>query len=592
MFELLPLMLERVGLLVILAFLLSRLKSFRQMIHNEHGKKEKVILILIFGIFGVISNYTGIQIEKGLINSHVWQMNVELEGALANTRVMGVAIGGLLGGPIVGIGVGLIAGIHRLTLGGFTAVACGVSTVIAGVVTGILGKKFDIKNNISYRTAVIIGIVMEIFQMGFILLIAKPFSAALNLVEVIAIPMVVMNGFGTLMFMLIIKSMISEEERTQALQTHKALHIAQLTLPHFRKGLNEQSCQKVAEIIFEATKADAISITDNDKVLAHIGAGGDHHSQKQSILTKLTKKVLEQGRIITAKNRTEIGCNHVNCPLQAAIVLPLNAHHQTVGSLKMYFTNSARLTSVEQELAEGLSKLFSTQLELAEAESQRKLLKDAEIKALHAQVHPHFLFNSLNTISTLVRVDADKARNLLIQLSTFFRSNIHGARQMLVPLSKELEHVEAYLSIEQARFPDKYHICMDIDPVLKEVLIPPFTLQPLVENAIHHAFVKTKRGNVNVRVYLENEQMIIITEDNGIGISKDQVGNLGHTTVRSPKGTGTALRNIKQRIEEIYGDEASFEVVSQVGRGTKILIRLPLKQSKWSEDDVESLYSG
>ncbi|WP_042353072.1 sensor histidine kinase [Bacillus massiliigorillae] len=592
MFELLPLMLERVGLLIILAFLLSRLKSFRQMIHNEHGKKEKAILILIFGIFGVISNYTGIQIEKGFINAQVWQVNVELEGALANTRVMGVAIGGLLGGPIVGLGVGLIAGLHRLTLGGFTAVACGVSTIIAGIITGLLGKKLGIKKSLSYKRAVVIGIVMEVFQMAFILLVAKPFSSAVHLVEIIAIPMIVMNGFGTLMFMLIIKTMVSEEERTQALQTHKALHIAQLTLPHFRKGLNEESCQKVAEIIYDETKADAISITDNDKVLAHIGAGGDHHSQKQNILTKLTKKVLEQGRIITAKNRIEIGCNRADCPLQAAIVLPLNAHHQTVGSLKMYFTNSARLTTVEQELAEGLSKLFSTQLELAEAELQRKLLKDAEIKALHAQVHPHFLFNSLNTISSLVRIDADKARNLLIQLSTFFRSNIHGARQMLVPLSKELEHVEAYLSIEQARFPDKYLICMDIDPALKEVLIPPFTLQPLVENAIHHAFVRTKKGNVIVRVFLEEEQMVVITEDNGIGISPEHVGNLGNTAVHSPKGTGTALRNIKQRIEELYGDEASFEVVSQVGRGTKIIIRLPLKQSKWSEEDVKSLYSG
>ncbi|MGM9925773.1 MAG: LytS/YhcK type 5TM receptor domain-containing protein [Bacillus sp. (in: firmicutes)] len=592
MVELLPLMLERVGLLVILAFLLSRLKSFRQTIHNEHGKKEKAILITIFGIFGVISNYTGIQIEKGLINAQVWQVNVELEGALANTRVMGVVIGGLLGGPVVGAGVGLLAGVHRLTLGGFTAVACGVSTMIAGIAAGFLGRKFDIKNSLSFKKAVAVGIVMEAFQMAFILMVAKPFSSALNLVEIIAVPMIVMNGFGTFMFMLIIKTMVSEEERTKALQTHKALHIAQLTLPYFRQGLNEHSCQKVAEIIYEATKADAISITNNTKVLAHIGAGGDHHSQKKNILTKLTKKVLEEGRIITAKHRYEIGCNHADCPLEAAIVLPLNAHHQTVGSLKMYFTNASRLTSVEQELAEGLSKLFSTQLELAEAELQRKLLKDAEIKALHAQVHPHFLFNSLNTISSLVRIDTDQARKLLLQLSTFFRSNIQGARRMLVPLEKELEHVEAYLSIEQARFPDKYRVCIDIEPELKEVLIPPFTLQPLVENAIHHAFVKTRRGNVDIRAYIEDERMVVITEDNGVGITPKQAENLGKATVASPKGTGTALRNIKQRIEEIYGDEASFEVVSQVGRGTKIVIHLPLKQNKWSDEDVKSLYSG
>ncbi len=592
MIELLPLMLERVGLLVILAFLLSRLKLFRQIMHNDHGMKEKIILIFIFGIFGIISNYTGIQIEQGFISGQSWHTSVDLEGALANTRIMGVAIGGLLGGPIVGIGAGLLAGIHRLTLGGFTAVACGVSTIIAGIITGYLGKKLEIKHSLSYKHAVIIGLIMETFQMGFILLVAKPFESALHLVEIIAIPMILINGFGTLIFMIIIKSMMVEEEKTKALQTHKALHIAQATLPYFRKGLNEQSCQKVAEIIWNATKADAIAITNKEEVLAHIGAGADHHIRKQNIWTKLTKRVIEEGRILTAKRREEIGCYNPNCPLHAAIVLPLQAHNQTVGSLKLYFTNPDRLTSVEQELAEGLSKLFSTQLELAEAESQRKLLKDAEIKALQAQVHPHFLFNSINTISSLVRSDADQARMLLIKLSTFFRSNLHGARSMLIPLEKELEHVEAYLAIEKARFPDKYTICLDIDPLLKDVLIPPFTLQPLVENAVQHAFTRSKKGEVKVRVVTECEQVILITEDNGIGINDENLMKLGNQTVDSKKGTGSALWNIKQRIIEIYGDEASFEITSTIGIGTKVEIHLPFKQSRWEEEDVKSVYSG
>lgn len=106
---------------------------------------------------------------------------------------------------------------------------------------------------------------------------------------------------------------------------------------------------------------------------------------------------------------------------------------------------------------------------------------------------------------------------LLIQLSVFFRSNLQGARQMLIPLEKELEHVEAYLSIEQARFPDRYRVELMIDPSLEEVLIPPFTLQPLVENAIRYAFSKTKMGTVKVRAFQEEGRMVLLTEDDGKG---------------------------------------------------------------------------
>ncbi|WHY74852.1 sensor histidine kinase [Fictibacillus enclensis] len=587
MLQLLPLMLERAGVLVMVAFLLSRLRSFRQIVHQEHNRKEKMLLILIFGAFGVISNYTGIEINNGAIVSQTWQADVDYDAAIANTRIMGVAIGGLLGGPIVGLGVGLIAGLHRLTLGGFTAEACAISTILAGLITGWLGRRFGIiGRNRSPWGAVAVGILMEIIQMGVILLIARPFEAASHLVEVIAIPMITINGLGTLIFIMIIQSILMEEERTRALQTHNALQIAQQTLPFFRQGLNFHSCGEAAKIILKATKADAISITDKEQVLAHAGAASDHHQPGQNMATLLTKKVIENGKILIARSTEEIQCYRENCPLQAAIVVPLQVRDETVGSLKLYFEDQDKLDQVEQELAEGLSKLFSTQLELAEAEWQQKLLKDAEVKALQAQVHPHFLFNAINTISSLVRTDAPKARKLLIQLGVFFRSNLQGARHLLIPLEKEIEHVEAYLSLEQARFPGKYEVEFDIEPQLNHVLIPPFTLQPLVENAIRHAFSSKKQGNVKVTAYMDQDKMMLTTEDNGKGIPADLIQSLGKESVQSAEGTGTALWNIRKRIQEIYGMEGSFLIQSEQDAGTKVTMTLPLTQNKWSENDV------
>jgi two-component system, LytTR family, sensor histidine kinase LytS len=581
MISLLPLMLERVGILVIVAFLLSQLKSFRQIVQNEHRLTGKLLLIAVFGLFGIISNYTGIEIHHSSIVEQTWLMAVGPDSAIANTRIMGVGIGGLLGGPFVGLGVGLIAGVHRYTLGGFTAVACAISSILAGAAAGYIGRWYRKQRPITPWFAVAVGVLMEMVQMGIILLVTKPFAMAWELVKVIGIPMMVINGFGTLLFMLIIQAILREEERTRALQTHKAFFIADQTLPFFRQGLNPESCKKVADIMLRLTEADAVAITNDRQVLAHVGAASDHHIPMQGLATGLTKKVLEQGKVITARSKDEIFCFHEHCPLQAAVVLPLQVHKKTVGTLKLYFTHSSRLSHVQQELAEGLAKLFSTQLELAEAELQSKLLKDAEIKALQAQVHPHFLFNAINTISALCRTDVEKARKLLLELSVFFRSNLQGARQMVIPLEKELEHVRAYLHLEQARFPDKYHVVFNIEPGLERVSIPPFTLQPLVENAVRHAFVRTKKqGDILISAYKKGESLCIAVEDNGKGIANEKLETLGRETVQSKEGTGTSLYNIRERLEGIYGSKASFSVESKEGEGTKVQITIPLSEKR------------
>ncbi|MFX3624772.1 MAG: LytS/YhcK type 5TM receptor domain-containing protein [Ectobacillus sp.] len=574
MINLLPLMIERVGILIIVAFLLSRLRSFRRIVQHEHGWKEKSVLVLIFGLFGVISNYTGIEIHESEIVHQGWLMGVGPGNAIANTRVMGVGIGGLLGGPFVGLGIGIIAGGHRYMLGGFTAGACAISAILAGSMAGWIGRKYRKNGVISPWLAAGVGMVLEATQMGVILLVTKPFDLAFDLVSVIALPMIVINGFGNFIFMVIIQSSLREEERTRALQTYKALLIADQTLPYFRQGLNPQSCKEAAAIIHRLTGADAVAITDSQQILAHVGIGSDHHIPSYSLTTGLTRIVLEQGEIVTAKTKEDIACFHESCTLQAAVVLPLKVHEKVVGTLKLYFEHADRLDRVEQELAEGLAKLFSTQLELAEAERQTKLLKDAEIKALQAQINPHFLFNAINTISVLCRTNAEQARKLLLKLSVFFRSNLQGARQTLIPLEKELNHVQAYLSLEQARFPGKYQVFFEIEQGLEGVELPPFTLQPLVENAIRHAFRNKKQGEVYIHIHSDKSYMYVSVKDNGNGIAQEKLLILGTMAVHSEHGTGTALYNIAERLKGLYGEEAQFCINSNPGGGTAVSFRI------------------
>lgn len=594
MFNLAPLMLEKVGIIVIVAFLLSKMRSFRQVIQNEHTIKEKMMLILLFGAFGIISNYTGIEVQHQTIARPDWTTEMHNESALANTRVMGIVIGGLLGGPAVGIGAGLLAGIHRYTLGGFTAIACSLSTILAGIAAGFFGKRRKQKGKpINSSFAVIMGMALETVQMMIILVAAKPFNDAWELVQLIGLPMIFGNGLGTLLFIFIIQIIKRDEERARVNQTNLAFLIADQTLPFFRQGLNEQSCRGISEIMLKLTNADAVSITDNHQVLSHVGAASDHHIPGRKPETGLTKKVLEEGLISIARSREEISCFHPQCSLEAAIVLPLKVKNETFGTLKMYYTKPEKLDKVQQELAEGLANLFSTQLELVEAERQAKLLKDAEIKALHAQIHPHFLFNSLNTISALCRTDANKARKLLLELSSFFRGNLQGARQMLIPLEKEIANVKAYLSLVQTRFPNKFTIDFQIEPGIEKVPIPPFTLQPLVENAIHYGFPRSKsEGKITITVFTKDHQLQIMVADNGKGISEEQMAVLGKQVIDSKKGNGTAIFNITERLKGIYNGQANLNLTSKINQGTTITISLPLDRKGGYEVNVESLYSG
>ena len=322
-------------------------------------------------------------------------------------------------------------------------------------------------------------------------------------------------------------------------------------------------------------------MTDTHQILAHVGAGSDHHIPELEVITELSKDVLQNGKLAIAKSKNQIGCSNPTCQLSTAIVIPLISKNQVVGTLKMYFTDPTKLTHVEEQLAEGLGTIFSSQLELGEAEIQSKLLKDAEIKSLQAQVNPHFFFNAMNTISALMRQNAEQARTLLLQLSTYFRANLQGARQVLIPLTAELKHVEAYLSLEQARFPQRFQVTFNIDPNLETLLLPPFLLQVLVENAIRHAFGNRKTDN-QIVVQLEQKENFVLVQvsDNGIGIPPDRVEKVGKEVIESEKGTGTALENLNKRLVGLFGLEASLQFSQNKTGGTTVLLKIPLDREE------------
>ena len=580
MFELLLLMIERIGLIVTAAFILTRSSTFRNLIDHKPDRNTRIKLSILFGIFGIIGTYTGIAVQPNHQGTTLWVSDVveiQFDEAIANSRVIGVVIGGLLGGPLVGFGAGLIAAIHRMLLGGFTGLACGISTVSEGLIAGYVYKRIGNRRMVSMTTALITGFFAEAVQMIIILLVAKPFEKAVGLVQIIGIPMIVANSIGIAIFVAIIRSVVHEEDRIEANQAQKVLTIADQTLFHLRQGLHESSATEISKLLLKTTNASAVSITNQEKILSHVGLGDDHHIPGRTLLTEATRKVLKSGTGYVAKSDDEIRCDQAKCPLHAAIIVPIKKADEVVGVLKFYFASQKQIRPVDRELALGLGRLLSHQIESVVAEEQAKLVSEAEIKALQAQVNPHFLFNSLNTIVALIRTKPDLARKLLIQLGHFFRQNLNASLHKLVSIKQEIAHTKSYLDIEQARFSDRLHIEFQLEDDVEEVLIPTLTLQPLVENAIKHGLKGMKNGIITINVQKKEDKAFLAVQDNGVGIQSQRIDLLLNQRVKSEEGTGFGLYNVHQRLIGTFGEESGLHIESKMGEGTMVWFVIPLE---------------
>lgn len=546
-------MVERMSVAATLAFVLSQFAIFRRMIYRQGSFGEQAAITIIFGLIGILGTYSGIPIGD----------------ALANSRVIGVMAAGLIGGPIMGVAAGLIAGGHRYLLGGFTAFSCGIANICEGLLAGIVHRYYPEKM-VPWWMALIAGIVGEVMQMAIILLTARPYDLARELVNAIALPMIVVNSLGIAIFMLIIKTAMYTQEQVGAEQSHKALDIATKTLPYLRHGLDSKSAQAAAQIIFDAGRYEAVAITDAEQVLAFVGVESAHHAPDSLGLTSATRQVLSSGEMYIAQSPIEIGCSCTNCKLASGIVVPLKRANHVIGTLKLYYTQTSAVGQADIVFASGVAHLFSTQLELTEIDRQAKLVVRAELKALYAQINPHFLFNTLNTITSLVRTKPDLARELLIKLGAMFRYTLHKTGHTIT-LNEELEQVRAYLMIEQARHGDKLMIEEDISPELEKYLIPFLTIQPLVENAIKHGLQpKEHGGRIIIRARLVNHDIIINIIDDGVGMDVNERCPL---TVPSAECIG--LSNVHERLRGQYGTGYGLSIISTIGSGTTVTLRIP-----------------
>ena len=521
---------ERAALMLMALFLLTRTHLFQQIvIKHKRTPKETAIILMLFVFFAVFSTYTGINVY----------------GSLVNVRIIAVICGGILFGPWVGITSGVVSGVHRywIDIDGPTSLACLITSILAGLLATWIHKNCDKKNYAKYGIAA--GMICEALTMTLILVLNKNSEIAHSIVEQISMPMII----GTVCIGLIItlvQDIDDEKDKIAALQAKQALNIANKTLPHFRKN-DRDSLVKVCDIIRTETNADAVAITDTRDVKAYVGIGEEKFLDSHHQISYMTQQAVNLGKQIIS--------NNLNVDqFHSLLIIPLWENGKVTGTLKIFYRQPHQIRHALREMAIGLSHLISTQLEVSKIEQLKTMASKAEYSALQNKINPHFLFNALNAISTLVRIKPVQARQLIANLANFLRFNLEKGDE-LIDIQEEIHQVQDYVAIEQARFGDKLKVLFDIDPV--HIKIPSLLIQPLVENAIQHGIVPARSpGIVTISIKQQDDKVKITVADTGVGIDPEVIeriyqGSLGSNHI--------GMANVHQRVSLLYGDGLNIQ---------------------------------
>jgi two-component system LytT family sensor kinase len=344
----------------------------------------------------------------------------------------------------------------------------------------------------------------------------------------------------------------------------KTLHSASLAAPPLRDGLNADSARRAARHLRSLLGTPALAVVGEGVLLAWEGPGRRHAAQA----VEHAKDAMAAGRpwVVPAE---AVDCGDLDCPLRSAVVVPLVVDGLVVGALSVYARQvSAGLVRAAGEVAHWVI----SQLELAELDRSRTRVIEAELRALRAQISPHFVYNSLTAIASFVRTDPDQARELLLEFAELTRYSLrrHGE---FSTLAEELHSVDRYLRLERARFGARLRVDLLIAPEVLPVAVPFLCLQPLVENAVRHGLgPKPDSGRITIRAEDAGTECRISVEDDGVGMDPEQVraqlaGRAG--------GQSLGLGNVDERLRRVFGDDYGLVVETERGAGTRVNVRVP-----------------
>jgi two-component system LytT family sensor kinase len=395
------------------------------------------------------------------------------------------------------------------------------------------------------------------------------FTAAAVAVIALAIAAVVALGLKVLRSF---RDLGTDAERA----TYTTLHAASRAGQYLRTGLNPAGAAKASRQLRSLLGCDALAITDTTGVLAWDGAG----EELKPALMGLASKVLDGGHLaVIPAGELQLlaaGDGGTLAPgvERAVVIAPIKAGSRVAGVVAAFAPAAgAGLVRATGEVADWVA----TQVELAELDASRTLLMEAEVRALRAQISPHFIYNSLNAIASFINTDPVRARELVVEFADFTRYSFrrHGD---FTTLAEELRCIDRYLLLERARFGDRVQVSLRIAPEVLSTVIPFLSLQPLVENAVRHGLeAKEGPGHISITANDSGAFAEVTIEDDGVGMDPEQLRSVlaGHTD-----GDHVGLRNVDARLRQVYGDDNGLVIETAPGEGTLITMRVPKSQPR------------
>jgi two-component system LytT family sensor kinase len=356
----------------------------------------------------------------------------------------------------------------------------------------------------------------------------------------------------------------------EAIGMQSALHAATSTLPHLRRGLSPRTAQEAVPHLRALTGAAAIALADTRAVIAIDGEGREQ-VRPGDLLSRLLAR--------TADDRMHIEPRLISsdptCPLRSAVLAPLVVQGKRAGTLIAFYRSPGRPSREELRVVQEAASLVSAQVELSVVAEQEERLAQAELRALRAQISPHFIYNALAAVAGDIHDRPEEARELLTDFAEFTRYLFRDGRSY-VTLGEELAHVERYLRLEQARFRGKLHVVIDVAPEALGAVVPAMSLQPLVENAVRHGVEqRAGTGRVEITGRLAGGDVELRVTDDGRGIEPERV-----PFVLAGTGGGIGLSNVDGRLRATFGERYALRIDSRPGEGTTAVMTVPQLQGE------------
>lgn len=542
-------------LLSVIAATLSKIKFIQELILQERRKfKGDILLSFVFGGIITVAAYTGTMIGD-------YNMNTKVIGALA---------AGLLGGPLVGIYSSLFGCIYVYFFSPNPAFALpsAYSLLLIGMLGGGFYPYFQ-RGKWKYRDLFILTCFAEIVEMICLLRSAMSVQIALETVLVISIPMILLNSIGMLVFISSFNTVFVCQELESTKQLQRASALAKKCLPLLREGLHKKAnMEEMAMEILEDTDWLGVMITDESEVLEWKQKDMKFQPKDSVVFPVIAAEAMKSGemKMLYSVPKNDPWYDWIG--EYSVLAEPFMIKNTAVGCLLVWVKKQFVFHQSDVELLQNFGLLASSQLAMEKLEKQVQMRQKAEFQALQFQVNPHFLFNALNTISSVCRENPARARELLLTLADYFRYNL-GDGAFMVPMQEELKHVQDYLEIEKARFEEKLLVSYQLEEDM-HILIPTLILQPIVENAVRHGRSRDGKRVVEIEVRQEDDCYIVKVRDRGPGFSPEVLEKL---EAGEEIGKSIGLMNVQKRLKNIYGEKNGLRIENLQDGGSCVTMK-------------------